>query len=168
MFISLRPSTYVMGSNVNLGSFGVIVVEFWFDRLLWIHKRHKSKTMASLCNVDYTTKENKTKAVIADRKLIQKLFNVSRAGRNVDMEEILSHELLKFPPSLAKTNRKMNSTSKSDILSVLSADIQTPPEVPSSDKSPIPICVPIDGHAMIQDLGILSKCKSLMIMPECL
>ena len=31
MFISLRPCTYVMGSNVNLGSFGVIVVKFWFS-----------------------------------------------------------------------------------------------------------------------------------------
>ena len=31
MFISLRPATYVMGSNVNLGSFGVIGVKFWFS-----------------------------------------------------------------------------------------------------------------------------------------
>ena len=30
MFISLRPSTCVMGLNVNLGSFGVIVVNFDF------------------------------------------------------------------------------------------------------------------------------------------
>ena len=30
MFISLRPSTYVMGSNVNLGSFGVTGVKRWF------------------------------------------------------------------------------------------------------------------------------------------
>ena len=27
MFISVRPSTYVMGSNVNLGSFGVTGVK---------------------------------------------------------------------------------------------------------------------------------------------
>ena len=31
MFISLRPSTCVMGLNVNLGSFGVTVVKFWFS-----------------------------------------------------------------------------------------------------------------------------------------
>ena len=116
--------------------------------------------MAFLYNVDFTTKENKTKAMKADRKLIQKLFSASRAGCNVDMEEILSYELSKFPPSLAKTNRKMNSTSKSDILSVLAADIQTPPEVPSSDESPIPTCVLINRHAMIQALGKPSKCKS--------
>ena len=30
MFIRLRPSTCVMGLNVNLGSFGVIVVKFDF------------------------------------------------------------------------------------------------------------------------------------------
>ena len=33
-------------------------------------RRHKSKTIASLYNVDFTTKENKTKAMKADRKLI--------------------------------------------------------------------------------------------------
>ena len=41
MFISLRPATYVMGSNVNLGSFGVIGVKFWFS--LKIHYSYVTK-----------------------------------------------------------------------------------------------------------------------------
>ena len=68
------------------------------------------------------TKRHKSKVVKADRKLIQKLFNATRANRNVDMEEILSHELHPWQKLMEKWTPLLSQT----ILSVLAADIQTP------------------------------------------
>lgn len=53
----------------------------------------------------------------------------------------------------------MNSTPKSQILSILSADVQPPNEVTASDEMSR-TCVLIDGHALIQALGKPSKCSS--------
>ena len=75
------------------------------------------------------------------------------------MTDILIHELAQYPPSLAKANGQMNSSSKSDILSVLSTDIETPhehDEIPVSDQTP-PACILIDGHALIQAKHLVNQ-----------
>ena len=115
-------------------------------------KRNISKTFGTLYRANITNKNNDKKTLKADRRLIQQLFNASRAGRIVNMKDILTHELLQVPPSLGKVNGKMNSTSKSDMIAIISANVETPPSVP--DAAPTQwTCVLIDGHALIQSLG---------------
>ena len=97
--------------------------------------------------------------VKADWKLIQQLFNAFRAGRKVELEKVLQHELSYLPPSLAKKDGPMNSTSKSDLLGILSMDIgiETPVTLLTFSGHSY---VVIDGHAMIQSLSKLKDCQT--------
>ena len=52
------------------------------------------------------------KSVKADRKLIQRLLNAVTAGRPVEMDSIMKHELSTLPLSIAKVGGNMHSTSK--------------------------------------------------------
>lgn len=77
------------------------------------------------------------------------------------MQQILMHELSPLPLSLVKLNEQMNSTSKADLLKVVTTDngILIPtklPPAPENTKS----CVVIDGHAMIQKLGKPANCQT--------
>ncbi len=77
------------------------------------------------------------------------------------MDEILTHELSPVPLSLAKINGDMNSTSKSDMLTILTNDLGI--EVLHSLPLPTPqhrTCMLFDGHALIQSLGKPSQCNS--------
>ncbi len=100
-----------------------------------------------------------TKVVKADRRLLQRLFNAANAGRSVEIAEVLKHELSPVPLSLTNCNGVMNSTVKSQILTVLSSqlNIVTPQSIPDSD---ILTCVIIDGHALIQSLGKPHGCQT--------
>ena len=51
----------------------------------------------------------------------------------------------------------MNSASKSELINILMAGLQVPPEVPEVDKK---TCVIIDGHALIQALGKPVGCQT--------
>ena len=126
-------------------------------------KRHKSKTFKYLYNTTVTNKNNERKTIKADRKLIQKLLNASQAGRKVDMKGILAHELSPVPLSLAKNDASMNSASKSDILHILTKDmnINIPTEITvSQGGNMMKSIVIIDGHALIQSIGKPLKCST--------
>ena len=86
-------------------------------------KRNNSKTFATLYKAKVITKRSEAKTIKADRKLIQKLLNASQAGRQVEMEEVLKHELSVLPLSLVKSSGQMNATSKSDMLQILTKDL---------------------------------------------
>ena len=76
----------------------------FFDPL----KKNNSKNFGTLYTTKVTAAHNETKTVKADRKLVQQLFNASRAGRNVQLETVLKHELSCIPLSLGKTDGMMN------------------------------------------------------------
>ena len=124
-------------------------------------KKNKSKTFANLYKAS-VNHQNKNKSVKADRNLIQKLFNASQAGRSIEMQTILQHELSLVPLSLAKSNEQMNSTSKSALLQILSKDIgiDVPYEICNVENGSTSTCVLIDGHALIQKLGKPSNCRT--------
>ena len=121
-------------------------------------KRQQLKTFADLYKCT-EGKQKRTKEIKADRHLIQRLLNASRAGRNVDMADIMKHELADVPLSLAYTNRKMTTTAKSDLLPLLTEQlgIERPVELPATSSL---TCLLIDGHALIQALGKPTKCKT--------
>ena len=78
-------------------------------------------------------------------------------GRTVEMVNILKHELSPTPLSLAKPGGVMNSTPKAELCNILVAGLSTPSEVPEAD---LKTCVLIDGHALIQALGIPDGCQT--------
>ena len=104
----------------------------------------------------YSGKQKGAKEIKADRQLIQRLLNASKVGRNIDMADIMKHELANIPLSLACTNRKMTTTAKSDLLSLVTEQlgIERPVELPTTSCL---TCLLIDGHAVIQVLGKPSK-----------
>ena len=72
------------------------------------------------------------------------------AGRNIDMANVLAHELSPSPLSLAKAGGEMNGTNKSELLSLVMSGVEVTTEVPDGD---LLSCVLIDGHALIQALA---------------
>ena len=89
--------------------------------------------------------------------MIQRLLSAITFGRNVDMAEVLSHELSTLPSSLATADGKMRSTGKSSLLSILAENIDILDQIPDSDNR---TCYIIDGHALIQSLQKPSNCKT--------
>jgi len=71
-------------------------------------RRHHSKTFADMYKVAISTQQCVQKYIKADRKLLQRLLNAVTAGRSVEMESILKHELSPVPLSLAKPGGQMN------------------------------------------------------------
>ena len=125
-------------------------------------KKNNSNTFGTLYKTTVVTKQKETKitCIKADRKLIQQLLNASAAGRKVKMQKVPPHELSQAPLSLAKIDGHMNSTSKSDLFSILSKDlgVRTPSETPPLVEGRT--CVVIDGHALIQSMGNPCNCQT--------
>ena len=122
-------------------------------------KKLNSKTFAALYQMSTAGKLSEKKLLKADRRLLQRLFNAASSGRSVQTADILKHELSPVPLSLAKPGGEMNTTAKSDLLSLLTTaqEIAVPAEVPKTDLT---TCVLIDGHALIQALGKPQGCTT--------
>lgn len=122
-------------------------------------KKNRSKTFAHLYKTTGPEKQCATKLIKADRKLLQRLFNAANSGRSVQIADIMKHELSPVPMSLVSSNGVMNSTAKSQMLNILTSDlnIATPGTIPRLD---LLTCVIIDGHAMIQTLGKPQGCQN--------
>ena len=122
--------------------------------------RNNMKTFGNMYQTKITSnKQNIIKSVKADRKLIQHLLNVSMAGRDINMEDILKYELSNYPLSLVKTSGMLDSANKADMLKLLTKDLelQIRREIPQTKGK---TCVLIDGHALIQALGKHHGCQT--------
>ena len=123
-----------------------------------IEKKNNSKTFKTLYQTTLPVKQSEQKVIKADRKLLQHLLTASMAGRKISMDKVLQHELSSLPLSLAKLNGDMNSTSKSDMVDILTVDTEILHciPIPAAHKT----CVLIDGHAVIQAMGKPPNCKT--------
>lgn len=104
-------------------------------------------------------KQSEKKLIKADRKLLQRLCKAAMAGRSVQIAENLKQELSPVPLSLAKASGEMNTTSKSELLSLLTTDMDIEKASALQDGN-ITTCVLIDGHAMIQAMGKPQGCHT--------
>ena len=120
------------------------------DGSVWFHdssRKHFSETFGDLHKTTVSTKQHEMKSVKMDRKLIQQLLNAVTAGRPVEIDSIMKHELSTVPLSIAKVGGDMHSTSKAELIDILKGQINTPSELPETDMK---TCVLIDGHALNQ------------------
>ena len=131
------------------------------DGSVWFRdsiRKHFSETFGDLYKTVVSTKQHEIKSVTAHRKLIQWLLNADTAGRAVEMDSIMKHELSTVPLSIAKVGGDMHSTSKTELTDILKGQINIPSELPETDMK---TCVLIDGHALIKRLGSLMVVRHL-------
>ena len=81
-------------------------------------QKNKAKTFASLYEVVKVSK-GKQNTIKVDRNILQWLITAYRAERDVNLENILQHELIKIPLSLATTDGSLHSTDKSVLANIL-------------------------------------------------
>ena len=108
----------------------------------------KNKAKTSLYEVVQPSKgsQNITKM---DRNIIKRLITVYRAGREVNLKNVLQHELMTVPLSLATSSGSLHSTNKAVLANILTQQVQTPATVILDEPS----CLLIDGQALVMALG---------------
>jgi hypothetical protein len=67
----------------------------------------------------------KGKIVKADRNTLHRIVTAFKAGREVNVSEILKHELMPVPIAIAETNGSLRSGNKSLLLDVLLKNVDT-------------------------------------------
>ena len=77
------------------------------------------------------------------------LITVYRAGREVNLENILQHELMKIPLSRSTMDGSLHSTNKSVLANILTQQVETSANVAVADAS----CLRFDGQALVMALG---------------
>ena len=112
-----------------------------------IHK-NRAKTFSSLYEVVQPCR-GKQDTIKVDRNILQRLITAYRAGREVHLENILQHELMAVPLSLATTSGSLHSTNKSVMANILTQQV----EVPANITVVEPSCLLIDGQALVMALG---------------
>ena len=103
--------------------------------------------------------ENKMRMIKADRRLLQQLLTASLAGRKVDLNEVLQHELSSIPLSLAKVNGDMNSITKAELAKIITKNEKILPNATEPGTTQR-TCILVDGNAYIQSLGKPKNCKT--------
>lgn len=73
--------------------------------------------------------KGKQNAIKVDRSILQRLITAYRAGRKVNLENILQHEL-PIPLYLTTTNGCLSSTHKTMMVNILTKQVQTPADYP--------------------------------------
>ena len=112
-------------------------------------RKNKAVTFASLYTVVQNVK-GKQSTIKVDRNILQRLITVYRAGREVNLDNILQDELKSVPLSLATINGTLHSPNKSLLANILTKDVLTPSTI-SLDG---PSCLLNDGQALVM---VLSK-----------
>lgn len=118
-------------------------------------KKNKAKTFTSLYEVAPVSK-NKQKAVKADRTILQRLLTAYKAGRKVNLEQILKHELMIVPLALASTTGSLHSTNKSILMGILTKNVP----VHSNINIASPSTLIIDGQALVMSIGKSPEIKT--------
>uniref|UniRef100_UPI00358E4F58 protocadherin-15 n=1 Tax=Myxine glutinosa TaxID=7769 RepID=UPI00358E4F58 len=111
-------------------------------------QKNKAKTFAALYKVVQFSK-GKQNTIKVDRNILQRLITAYRAGREVNLENILQHEPMTDPLSLDTTSGCLHSTNKSVLAKILTQKVQTPANVTLDEPS----CLVIDGQALVMALG---------------
>ena len=113
--------------------------------------RNKAQNFSSLYDVDCKESKGKETTIKADRNILQRLVTASKAGREIDLDRILQHELMPVPISLAAMNGILHTGSggKSRLANELIQDVSTPDQVTLTGTT----CLVIDGQALVMLLG---------------
>ena len=107
--------------------------------------------MTSLYDVVSKSANDKEMSLKADRSILR-LIIAHQTGRPVNLHEILCHELLPVPISLALMNGQLRSGSKANLSQLLASKASCPPSL-TQQKLEIYTTLIIDGQAMVVAIG---------------
>ena len=121
-------------------------------------KQNRSHTLSSIFEVTLQiTIGEKTKTIKAGREPFQRLLVSKEAGLDINLKEILWHELSNTPLSTADTSGKiLPCDSKSDLAAILEAGATSQ----SLPESALKIITIIDGQALVHTVGRKTKAKT--------
>ena len=90
-------------------------------------RKNNPLTFSSLYEVKKSgSASDKHKVMNADRSLLYRLVKAYEAGRKVDMQAILQHELLPVPVSIAETSKSSRTGDKSMLTEILTEKVDCP------------------------------------------
>lgn len=113
-------------------------------------RQSKSPTLKTMYLVQNKNPALKQKTVKADRNLFQRLLVSKEGGREVDLKQILCHELSPVPLSLSDTSGALRPTNKAALGSILQTKTTVEKQLPPTN---LKTCVIIDGQALVQAIG---------------
>jgi len=133
------------------------------DRLLPCEERkvkfrdplHNNKplTFSSLFDAENKcSKASKDKVLKADRLILQWLIIADEAGQRINLDEILSHELLLVTIALAEINGDIRTGSKAILSQVLTGETPYPPMLAPAELGDNATII-IDGQALVIAIG---------------
>ena len=91
-------------------------------------QKNKAKIFSSLYEVVQPS-NSKQNIIKVDRNILQRLITAHRAGREVNLENIIQHELMTVPLSFATTSGSLHSTNKAVLANILTQQVQLPATV---------------------------------------
>lgn len=118
-------------------------------------QKNKPPTFSSLYVVDIPINGKQTTMKV-DRNILQRLITAYRAGRPVNLDIILKHELMPIPLALADTNHNIRSGTKSELANILTKELTTTSNVTLIGST----CLVIDGQALVMGLGNTPNAKT--------
>lgn len=121
---------------------------------------HKAKapTFASLYEIHKDLAKGKAQVLKSNRQIFQRLLTAYQAGRPVNLDRILSHELGEVPISLAEENKSLRSGNKAILVEVLTKDVSCPSEIELPKDSTSTLV--IDGQASVVAFGKPPEAKT--------
>ena len=135
------------------------VTEFVKERLLnkddkvavsfkTVPKRNKPQTLESLYDIPKDKTQNDRKVVWkADRDVIQQLITSYEGGRKVTIQNVMRHELIPVPISMAETDGSLRTGTTSTLATLLTNPFVCPRLL-------------IDGMALVSRIGKLPKAQT--------
>ena len=120
-------------------------------------ERNSPATCKSLNELPMKSREKEKDAIPkADRTVLQHLITAYGAGRSVDMQMVMQHELLPVLIALAEMNGQLRTGAKSILADVFLSGINCPESIDVEGSS----CLIIDGNALIIALGKPQEAKT--------
>ena len=107
-------------------------------------------TFKSLYEVSNKDTKGKVTTLKADRTILQRLVTAFQAGRKVDLQHVLQHELMNIPISIANCDGSLRTGSKAILADVITRDVVCPAEVKVDQSNS---CLIIDGQAVVVAIG---------------
>ena len=98
-------------------------------------KMHNAPTFAKLYTVRKDSKENDKNVIMkVDRNVLQRLITAYEAGREVDLQSVLKHELMPVSISLAEMNGSLRTGNKSVLGDILVEGISCPEAIQLNER----------------------------------
>ena len=127
-------------------------------------KKNSPLTFGNLYEVKTTTATSeKGKILNADRSILCRLVSAYQAGREVNLSDVLKHELMPVPVSLVQLNQTLRTGNKYVLADVLTKNVKYVSSVTLREKA----ALIIDGFALVAAIGKPETAKSFGEYADC-